>query len=337
MQGWIIYAAADETDQSVRRALTSYNFETDDRVKKRIAVGDLLFIVDDSRLFGIAQVDGVTEETKKKTGAVCPVCSTGKIEIRKRRKLPHRCFYGHQFAVPAEAILSALMQMVHFTHGYINVSAQIEPAELRPFEYTNGRHLKVKQCDIEGVCRYIAKREHSLYRILKSWLATRIVVLSDNEGDSSVLPPFPTLDERDLPLQAIRLRRGATSFRNKLINRYGPRCMISECAIVALLEAAHISKYHGPADNHPANGLLLRSDLHTLFDLDMIGINPVNLEVTVHDNLAGSEYQKLSGKRLRFSRDKAPDARAIRARWKAFSQKMERDLETSTALTQALD
>jgi HNH endonuclease len=33
-----------------------------------------------------------------------------------------------------------------------------------------------------------------------------------------------------------------------------------------ILEAAHISPYRGEEDNHPENGLLLRADLHTLFD-----------------------------------------------------------------------
>ena len=31
--------------------------------------------------------------------------------------------------------------------------------------------------------------------------------------------------------------------------------------------------YRGTKDNHPDNGLLLRADIHTLFDLDMIGID----------------------------------------------------------------
>jgi hypothetical protein len=42
--------------------------------------------------------------------------------------------------------------------------------------------------------------------------------------------------------------------------------VISGCRTPAVLEAAHISRYLGEKDNHPTNGLLLRADLHTLFE-----------------------------------------------------------------------
>src|SRR5271155_3471993 len=42
-----------------------------------------------------------------------------------------------------------------------------------------------------------------------------------------------------------------------------------------LLEAAHISPYRGLQSNHPQNGLLLRADLHSLFDLGMLAVDPL--------------------------------------------------------------
>ena len=63
------------------------------------------------------------------------------------------------------------------------------------------------------------------------------------------------------------------------------RCMVSGCQLVDLLEAAHIRPYRGENDNHPSNGLLLRADLHTLFDLDLLGIDPETLLVRLADPL----------------------------------------------------
>lgn len=82
-------------------------------------------------------------------------------------------------------------------------------------------------------------------------------------------------------LRSIRARRGQAKFRNGLIDRYGARCMISGCEIMEIVEAAHIWPYRGDEDHVLTNGLLMRSDLHTLFDYDLIGIDPVTLTVRV--------------------------------------------------------
>ncbi len=50
--------------------------------------------------------------------------------------------------------------------------------------------------------------------------------------------------------------------------------------------AAHIKAYRGEQDNHPDNGLLLRSDIHTLFDVDLHGIEPEHLQVENHPGIA---------------------------------------------------
>jgi predicted restriction endonuclease len=64
------------------------------------------------------------------------------------------------------------------------------------------------------------------------------------------------------------------------------------------LEAAHLRPYRGEGDNHPSNGLLLRSDLHTLFDLGLIGINPEDHTIVIHPALRGTEYEQYDGKGL---------------------------------------
>jgi putative restriction endonuclease len=86
--------------------------------------------------------------------------------------------------------------------------------------------------------------------------------------------------------------------------------------VVGLLEAAHLRPYRGVGDNHPSNGLLLRSDLHTLFDLDMLGIEPDTLRVVLRSDLKGTEYEMYDGKPLLIST--AVDATALRFRWSNF-------------------
>ncbi len=60
------------------------------------------------------------------------------------------------------------------------------------------------------------------------------------------------------------------------------------------------------------NGLLLRADLHTLFDLQLWTVRS-DLTIEVAPQLAGSEYAALAGKRLRVPKSSAhrPDAAAL--------------------------
>ncbi|QRK14191.1 HNH endonuclease [Archangium violaceum] len=102
-------------------------------------------------------------------------------------------------------------------------------------------------------------------------------------------------DERRRIARQIRERRGQGLFRQELRERFGDTCLVTRCRLPDLLEAAHISPYRGEKDNHPSNGLLLRADIHTLFDLDLLGINPETLQVSLHPRLSGMGYEDFGG------------------------------------------
>ncbi|MBE2321408.1 HNH endonuclease, partial [Solirubrobacter sp. CPCC 204708] len=75
-------------------------------------------------------------------------------------------------------------------------------------------------------------------------------------------------------LTAVAQRRGQSTFRNQLLEAYDLRCAITGSNAVAVLEAAHICPYRGDHTNRVDNGLLLRADIHTLFDLGLIWVTP---------------------------------------------------------------
>ena len=62
------------------------------------------------------------------------------------------------------------------------------------------------------------------------------------------------------------------------------------------MEAAHIIPYCLTQDNNISNGLLLRADLHTLFDFNLITIEPELKIVHFHEKLTKSNsysFEKL--------------------------------------------
>ncbi len=113
--------------------------------------------------------------------------------------------------------------------------------------------------------------------------------------------PADDVDERQRVLAAIVRRRGQPAFRKTLLEVYGGCCPMTGCDVVDALEAAHIQPYSGLKSNDVRNGLLLRADVHTLFDLYLIAINPGSLRIAVAPALQQSAYFELDGRELRFS------------------------------------
>ena len=74
--------------------------------------------------------------------------------------------------------------------------------------------------------------------------------------------------------------------------------------------------YRGPQTNHVTNGLLLRADIHTLFDCNLIAIQPDNMTVLARDRLRGSDYWAYNRRPLRVPRNPAerPSTEALRMR-----------------------
>ncbi|HEU4852917.1 MAG TPA: HNH endonuclease signature motif containing protein [Telluria sp.] len=110
--------------------------------------------------------------------------------------------------------------------------------------------------------------------------------------------PKDQIDARERVLREVVQRLGQRKFRNSLITAYSGRCAISGCPVQPLLEAAHITPYLGPETNAITNGLLLRADLHTLWDLGLLAVNPTSQKIWISPKVEDQTYQQLSGASL---------------------------------------
>jgi predicted restriction endonuclease len=81
-----------------------------------------------------------------------------------------------------------------------------------------------------------------------------------------------------------------------------------------LLEAAHIVPYQGPQTNHVQNGLLLRSDIHTLFDCGLIAIESTSKKLILSSRLTQSSYRNLAGRKIRIPKEpeQVPNKEALK-------------------------
>ena len=126
---------------------------------------------------------------------------------------------------------------------------------------------------------------------------------------------------RETTLRNIAYRQGAVKFRRIVLEAYGSVCAITGCDVVQVLEAAHIKPYNGIDTNHVQNGILLRADIHTLFDLELIAIEPTKLRVKFSKCLRSTpQYKKYHGREIRTPkrRDQWPNEEVLKTRWEQF-------------------
>ena len=97
----------------------------------------------------------------------------------------------------------------------------------------------------------------------------------------------------------VQTRQGQQRFRNDLIGTYGGRCFVTGCTELAALEAAHIRAVKKKGRHSVRNGMLLRADIHNLFDRGLFVIED-DYVVTLHPRIKKDPcYRDLDGKDLR--------------------------------------
>ena len=101
-------------------------------------------------------------------------------------------------------------------------------------------------------------------------------------------------------IETILKRRGDPQFRRTLLEAYDGRCAITNFNALDSLEAAYIVPFCGKHTNEPSNGLLLRSDIHTLFDVGKLAIDTLTMTVILADDMIHTSYRILAGRPLRY-------------------------------------
>jgi HNH endonuclease len=104
--------------------------------------------------------------------------------------------------------------------------------------------------------------------------------------------------------RSIAHRRGQAKFRGLLFAAYEECCAVTGCNVAEILEACHIKPYSNFRDYAVSNGILLRADVHTLFDLGLIKIGPEDMRLYVADSIKDQEYRQLHGRAVRQPKDK---------------------------------
>jgi hypothetical protein len=145
-----------------------------------------------------------------------------------------------------------------------------------------------------------------------------------SDGDDLQVPDaLSDTDARTRVRRDIVARQGQSHFRNALMRAYGGRCAVTGCDSPYALQAAHIRPYYGEHTNVVSNGLLLRADIHTLFDLGLLAVNPATLTIVLSDLLPGDHYKEFQGTLLTSPDNPGlrPSQALLAERWAWFQTK----------------
>lgn len=102
--------------------------------------------------------------------------------------------------------------------------------------------------------------------------------------------------------QLVRPRLGQGAFRLAVTDAYQRQCAVSGGRVLPALDAAHIRSYCDGGEHEVSNGLLLRRDIHSVFDAGYVTFDD-DFRLVVSERVRtdfnnGNEYRRLHGQRL---------------------------------------
>ncbi|MFC4427162.1 HNH endonuclease [Deinococcus navajonensis] len=264
-----------------------YSYDSTVQNYRKVAVGDQVVLRDDSFILGIGRVESIEVEDGRKERLRCPNC--GNTGLKTRRKGPlYRCDRAGcriEFDEPRREWLDVRVHRAVYRDSWQPLKLPVRVDALREI-YADGaaqfaiRPLKVDELD----------------RLITSW---RMVRPSQEVSAQALLGGHL--------LALVRQRRGQGTFRRLLLERFGSSCAILGPQPAQALEAAHLYVYAHQAVHDPRGGLLLRRDLHALFDAGLLCVDPDIWQVRVSPTLnLYPDFASLNGRDLSFSADLRP-------------------------------
>ncbi|MBL5882718.1 HNH endonuclease [Lelliottia aquatilis] len=268
---------------------------------KQVKKGDIVIVTDRKNVLGISVIDNLSSAPYIKIRNRCPYegCAPAKLIHRKFKKPEWRCSNGHEFDYPKVEDAPALEFKADYKKNYKPINS-VSITDLISNTPRYNVQSSIQEIDFEWANHLFGGANQ----------------LSPTEADSD-----DTLlnaeDQRKAVIRQIKQRRGQKAFRDSLIT-LSTQCAVSDCAIVDILEAAHITAYKNDTHNHVSNGLLLRCDMHTLYDLDLFAIDPDSLLIYFAPQIQDKEYTRYHGKKLHVSYK--VNRGALVERWKTFTE-----------------
>jgi putative restriction endonuclease len=286
----------------------------------KIAKGDIVVISGKKHIEGFGRIENIlVKQNIIKKRYRCPVCNSQEHYERKNISPKYKCRNKHEFDTPSEEKIKVDQFTALYESTYLAAPPRTSVKILESYYINRNFYYSIQRIKPDFIQNSFPELNRRL--TLSSKVSFQSPVVTITPPKSNYTPS--TNDTRILKSVLRTNREGQSKFRDDLFSFYGPKCMLTQCNIGPAIEASHICPYRGKKDNHIANGLLLRRDLHAIFDADLIGIHPVTLKIYIHPSLKNSEYSKFKDQTIKINRnDYGPSNEALKLRWKIFKESL---------------
>jgi hypothetical protein len=292
----------------------TYRYDSDVANHLKVAEGDVAIIRTRDHVKGVAVIEQIVPGEGKKERLRCPICSATNIKRRATLQPEWRCKSQHTFDQPKRQWDTVSTYEAHYANTFQSGGAGLSVDDVHRAVIRPSDQMSIKEIDLSRLEKALIAVP--LLKPILTGYARRLSPEPERPYEDNEVGTI--IEARRTVLREISVRRGQPQFRNRLIARYGMQCQISGSAFPGLVEAAHIRPYAMSSDNSVTNGLLLRSDLHTLFDLGMLLIDPQTLKIKIDARLLGCGYDGFEGAGLILNGTIGPDKNALRDRWQFF-------------------
>jgi HNH endonuclease len=236
----------------------SYAYDTTVANSKYIEVGDLAVVRDNQLVLGAGWIDSIETVPETKIRPRCPRCGSTDFKMRKTRQPRYRC--------------QQCENVFDDPDNTEEISVQASTANFsRTWRFVD-RPFPAGLLD----AAYVARAKQNAVRRLDE---ARVRPLIDSHLETGE-PWWSTYVREDTRIPGghgvalSKTRLGQQRFREEMLTRFGERCAFTGRQPPGALEAAHLYLYSKTPEHDLKGGLLLRSDLHALFDRWLITIDP---------------------------------------------------------------
>lgn len=248
-----------------------------------IKVGDPVALWDKDRLLGLSVIEEIETETKEKLLYKCPTCGMAGIKARKNKLPKYKCYKcGQEFDLPVTQAAMVTEYRSRHDAAWTDLDNLLPGSDLRRLCESPKSQLSMRQLRWDTFQASLASKgaDRALERVVHR------------------TPDF--YFPQGHQLEIVRVRRGQRQFREHLLSTQGQTCAFTGDAPPRVLEAGHLYSYAQLGVHHEHGGLLLRRDIHRLFDDGWLAVEPDSLRVDVDDRLEPyPQYSRLHDQRLR--------------------------------------
>jgi hypothetical protein len=213
----------------------------------------------------------------------CPHCGKSKLKLREVKRPPYRCASCKEVCdAPRVKKEPVDTYRAFYKPTWVDLSGEIGAGECR--------ELCLQR-----------KSQHSIRPLNWSRFQDRIGQFAAGQAWLRIANPKTEGRPGGGHRQAtVRVRRGQQKFRKDLLEKYGDTCAFNGSTPRDALDAAHLYSYADKGRHEiDGGGLLLRKDVHRLFDLGLIAINPTTLTIDVREDLLPYPvYADLNSKKM---------------------------------------